>query len=104
VSWGRWLLIAALVVVRVGLAHGDDFLTSSPGALAQSHASLDNPDGCNTCHAPDRSISAAKCLGCHDHGDLKARIDAGKGFTRRPRRPGATASCATRSTAAAAST
>ena len=87
-SWGRWLLIAALVVVRVGVARGDDFLTSSPGALAQSHASLDNPDGCNTCHEPDRSISAAKCLGCHDHGDLKARIDAGKGFHASPKAAG----------------
>ena len=83
-SWARASLVVAVsMVVVMGWPRAvaaDDFLTSSPGALAASHAALDNPDGCASCHAADRSITPEKCLGCHDHGDLKARIDAGKGF------------------------
>jgi len=35
---------------------------------------------CTTCHEPDGSVTAAKCLGCHDHNDMKQRIAANKGF------------------------
>ena len=45
-----------------------------------SHAAIDKQDQCSTCHEPDNSVSAAKCLGCHDHQDLKKRIDANEGF------------------------
>ena len=80
-----WLLglgsIVVLIVARPTIARADDdFLKSSPGELAESHASLDNESSCSSCHEPDNSVSAAKCLGCHDHQDLKKRIDAGKGF------------------------
>jgi Cytochrome c7 and related cytochrome c len=77
----------ALTLAGLGLGLGlarsasaDDFLKSSPGELAVSHASIDKQDQCTTCHEPDNSVSAAKCLGCHDHQDLKKRIDAGVGF------------------------
>ena len=71
VAWLLWLARPA---------HADDFLKSSPGELATSHASLDNQSSCESCHEPDRSVSPAKCLGCHDHSDLKKRIDANQGF------------------------
>jgi hypothetical protein len=76
----RWLAAAALLVALVGTARADDFFTSSPGPLSTSHAGLDTQDRCNDCHTGGRAVSNDKCLGCHDHKDLKARIDAGKGF------------------------
>lgn len=73
-------LILTIVLVCGAVAHADDFLKSSPGELAKSHAGLDNEGSCNACHEGDKTISAAKCLGCHDHQDMKKRIDAGLGF------------------------
>jgi hypothetical protein len=58
----------------------DDFFNSSPGDLSKSHAELDTSTGCNECHDGGKEVIQSKCLGCHDHGDLKSRIDAGKGF------------------------
>ena len=61
------------------------FFSSSPGDLSKEHASLDNSDGCNTCHVDGtKAIKASKCLDCHDHKDLKVRIDANKGFHSSP--------------------
>jgi hypothetical protein len=73
---------AAAVAMRVApsLADDTDFLKSSPGELSKSHASLDNQGSCHECHDDDNSITPGKCLGCHDHGDLKKRIDAGEGL------------------------
>jgi hypothetical protein len=73
-------LVIALVISSVEIARADDFLKSSPGELSASHASLDNPNSCDTCHEPDRSVSIGKCLGCHEHANLKRRIDANQGF------------------------
>ena len=73
-------LVLGLVLAFGRTARGDDFLKSSPGELASSHAALDKQDQCSTCHEPDNSVSAAKCLGCHDHGDMKKRIDNNEGF------------------------
>lgn len=72
------IVLLSIMMSRVALA--DDFLKSSPGELSLSHADIDNQDQCRTCHEPDNSISARKCLGCHDHQNLKKRIDAGRGF------------------------
>ena len=76
------VLAFALIVGAIGVpsVRADDFLKSSPGELAASHKELDSKDQCSTCHEPDNSISAAKCLACHDHQDLKARIDKGEGL------------------------
>lgn len=74
------VLVVGLAVLTARPARADGFLTSSPGALAQSHAGLDNAQGCPQCHNDDKSIAPDKCLGCHDHGDLRGRIAAGKGF------------------------
>ncbi len=77
----RLLGLAVFLGIAVsGSVRADDFLKSSPGELAASHASLDSQDQCTTCHEPDNSISANKCLACHEHQDLKARIDKREGF------------------------
>ena len=78
----RYLCALAVLVglVHARAARADDFFSSSPGPLSQSHAALDNADHCNDCHTGGRDLSNDKCLACHDHSDLKARIDAGKGF------------------------
>ncbi len=72
--------LVMLLALGVPVVRADDFLKSSPGELAASHAALDTKDGCASCHEPDNSISANKCLACHDHGDLKKRIAKGDGF------------------------
>lgn len=73
-------LIAGALACWTGRAHADDFLKSSPGELSASHAGLDTQAQCATCHEPDNSISANKCLSCHDHQDLKRHIDRNEGF------------------------
>lgn len=66
---------------RSAAAQGNDFFTSTPGPLAKEHASLDNQNGCNDCHVDGtKAVDSNKCLDCHDHQDLRARIRAGKGY------------------------
>ncbi|HEY5935257.1 MAG TPA: cytochrome c3 family protein [Kofleriaceae bacterium] len=82
---GDKLLIAFAVlglVMLVAVPHARaDFFSSSPGQLHTSHAELDKPDRCNDCHVDGTSVvSNQKCLDCHDHNDLRGRINAGKGF------------------------
>jgi len=79
---GRPIILFVLCVLFVGsTAHAGDFFASSPGPLAQSHAGLDTQDHCNDCHVDgSKEVSNDKCLNCHDHNDLKARISAGKGY------------------------
>jgi hypothetical protein len=84
----RPLAILALVLVLLGVrvaSAQSNFFTSSPGPLAKSHEAWDNPDKCNDCHVNGtRDVSNDKCLGCHDHQDLRARINAGKGYHATP--------------------
>lgn len=79
----------SLAVLVVALALGaagsparadDDFLKSSPGPLAQSHAELEGQDNCTKCHTDGKALSNDKCLDCHDHEDQKKKIASGKGF------------------------
>ena len=80
---GRVIALAALVLLSVVArpALADQFFGSSPGPLTRSHATLDAQDHCNDCHVGDsKELSNDKCLGCHDHQNLGARISAGKGF------------------------
>ena len=58
----------------------DDFFRSSPGDLSKSHEEIDGQDNCNECHSGGKATIDTKCLNCHDHKDLKKRIDARKGF------------------------
>ncbi|RMH39260.1 MAG: hypothetical protein D6689_17215, partial [Deltaproteobacteria bacterium] len=71
---------AALVAVTSPARAQDDFFRSSPGALSASHAEIDGQDNCNECHDGGKATNDTKCLGCHDHQDLKRRIDTRKGF------------------------
>jgi hypothetical protein len=66
---------------RPALAQSQSFTSSSPGPLTREHASLDTDTKCNDCHVNDtKALSNDKCLGCHDHSDLKKRIAAGEGY------------------------
>src|SRR5882724_12852243 len=80
---GRALALATVLVVLAlpGRLFADEFFGSSPGPLTHSHAALDAKDHCNDCHVGDsKELSNDKCLGCHDHQNLGARITAGKGL------------------------
>jgi hypothetical protein len=76
--------IASLVLVCVALgarpARADDFMKSSPGPLAQSHAEIDGQQNCTQCHTDGKALSNDKCLGCHDHADQKAKMATGRGL------------------------
>jgi hypothetical protein len=62
-------------------AQGSDFFQSSPGNLAREHQTLDNNASCNDCHIDGtKRLSNQKCLNCHDHKDLGARINKNQGF------------------------
>jgi hypothetical protein len=80
------LIVIALVTVAASPAYAQsDFFTTSPGQLASSHAALDSQDKCNDCHVNgSKDLSNDKCLNCHDHNDLRSRINAGKGFHASP--------------------
>src|SRR5262249_31756909 len=80
--WVVLVLVAVAAIAGGGpTASGDDFYSSSPGPLTSSHGALDNQQQCNDCHVNGtRDLSNDKCLACHDHQDLGARIAAGKGF------------------------
>nr|HEX4315452.1 cytochrome c3 family protein [Kofleriaceae bacterium] len=75
-------IFVTLVLVAIArIAHADDFFSSSPGPLSASHGQLDDSNHCNDCHLNgSKDLSNDKCLTCHDHQNLQARIAAGKGF------------------------
>ncbi len=80
---GRAIALVALVVLFAlpGSVRADDFFGSSPGPLTSSHGALDIKERCTDCHVGDsKEVANDKCLACHDHKDLGARIAAGKGF------------------------
>ena len=75
------VLALGLLVLWATPVFAGDFFASSPGPLAQSHASLDNQNSCTSCHINDsKDLSNDKCLECHDHNNLRDRIRSGKGF------------------------
>src|SRR5687768_10439499 len=85
----RFLAITIAAAAVIGLstggepirvAHADDFFQSSPGDLSKSHEAQDGSANCNLCHDGGKEVITSKCLGCHDHSNLKSRIDSGKGF------------------------
>ncbi len=73
------------LLVLAASARADDFLKSSPGPLAQSHAELEGQDNCTQCHTDGKALSNDKCLNCHDHADQKAKMASGKGFHSSPK-------------------
>ncbi|MEW5852040.1 MAG: cytochrome c3 family protein [Myxococcota bacterium] len=77
-TWAPFALLVAWVGLVVADARAVDFFSAEPGPRVKGHANLD----CKKCHAEGvgGGIERNKCLGCHDHRDLKARIDAGEGL------------------------
>jgi len=73
-------LVGGVLALGSHAAADDGFFRSSPGALSASHAAMDRQRACTACHLGGKATSDAKCLGCHDHADLKRRIDARTGF------------------------
>lgn len=71
----------ACVFFSAGVAEAQsDFFRSSPGDLARSHEKQDGQANCNLCHDGSKEVNDDKCLDCHDHKDLRARIRAGEGY------------------------
>lgn len=78
--WVIAVIAGCLASARLAHAQGD-FFSSSPGPLSSSHGALDNNDHCTDCHVGNtKDLSNDKCLACHDHNDLRDRINANKGF------------------------
>lgn len=50
----------------------------SPGELIQAHAHLQGASNCTKCHEVGNKVTKEKCLACHK--EIKAKIDAGKGY------------------------
>ncbi|MBS1111705.1 MAG: hypothetical protein H6Q88_3697, partial [Anaeromyxobacteraceae bacterium] len=50
----------------------------SPGELSRAHEKLEGLQNCTKCHPAGKQFSVEKCLECHK--ELRASIEAGKGF------------------------
>ena len=74
------LLPGLLLIFQASYASSQDFFRVSPGKLTESHAKWDNDEGCTQCHELGGGVTNARCLGCHDHKQLKQSIAAGKGL------------------------
>jgi hypothetical protein len=57
-----------------------DAFAQAPGPMSRAHRELNGPLNCNKCHAAGNSVPDDKCLACHTHQPLRARIRAKKGF------------------------
>jgi hypothetical protein len=77
----RAILLLGLLL-GPSVAQAGDFFDLEPGPRIKGHAGLD----CKKCHSDGGGggVERNKCLGCHDHRELKQRIDAGKGLHARP--------------------
>ncbi len=68
-------------LVYPGLARGQ----VEPGPRSRAHQALGGfPIGCNKCHDSGNGVPDDKCLACHTHQKLRARILAGQGFHAQP--------------------
>ncbi len=74
---GRAILIVTATAALV-TATSSARAQFSPGPLSRSHAALDKPTACLECHEPKRAATPGRCLACH--GELAARIRAGRGY------------------------
>lgn len=76
----RRLSIIALVASLLLLLCGSAF-AQEPGPRSKAHQTLGGfPVGCNKCHDAGMGVPDDKCLACHTHQPLRARIKADKGF------------------------
>lgn len=70
------LALVAFALTYASAALAQDI---APGPMSRGHDHLTGPLSCAKCHegggVPDK-----KCLGCHDHANLRSQIEAAKGF------------------------
>jgi hypothetical protein len=70
-----WALVAANLVVLVGLVFVFPHLMVSPGTVIAEHQEI--ATDCFACHAPLRGASAARCVSCHALPDIGVRTTKG---------------------------
>ncbi len=72
-----WILaiIAANLVVMVGLIFAYPHLMVAPGPLVKAHSDI-NTD-CFACHAPLRGVASERCVTCHALPDIGLRTTKG---------------------------
>jgi hypothetical protein len=74
----RALALLLMVVAAVAVARHSVAQLLSPGPLSKAHAALEGDQHCNDCHSSGKRVDQGACLKCH--GDVGARIAAGKGL------------------------
>lgn len=81
-SIAAFALVAFFVSMAVTLLDpADVFAQGSPGPMSKAHSHLTSfPVDCNKCHEAGYGVPDEKCLACHTHQPLRARIRADKGF------------------------
>lgn len=73
--------IVAFALALLALRAAPALAQGSPGPMSRAHRDLDSfPVDCNKCHEAGYGVPDDKCLACHTHQPLRARIRAGKGF------------------------
>ncbi len=70
-----WIVIAANLLVLVGLAFVYPHLMVSPGPLVPAHRAM--ATDCFACHAPWRGATAERCIACHTVADIGLRSTKG---------------------------
>ena len=71
-------LTTAAMFLMLAVLSNDVYAQFSPGELTQAHTNLEGTENCTQCHDVGQKINGEKCLACHV--ELKARLDAGKGY------------------------
>jgi hypothetical protein len=72
-------LLVSLLALPLVVAQ-PSFFRVAPGPLNESHAALDNSDGCQQCHEANHGVTDAKCLDCHNHKPLKDELAKKRGL------------------------
>ena len=75
---------------------GPPLTSFSPGPLTLGHAAWDTDDGCMQCHVSvgaKAPLDPQRCLGCHDHDDMRVRISMRQGLHGNPPFLGECQSC-----------
>jgi hypothetical protein len=72
-------LLVSLLALPLVVAQ-PSFFRVAPGPLNESHAALDNSDGCQQCHEANHGVTDAKCLDCHNHKPLKEELAKKRGL------------------------
>lgn len=74
------IFLHLVLAVVLHLATASTVRAQAPGPMSRAHKELSGPLNCNKCHAAGNSVPDDKCLACHTHQPLRARIRAKKGF------------------------